>query len=40
MNYLEKEKERIELEKLLAQELEEENNPDYQQYCNLKWRKE
>ena len=39
MNWLEKEKEREEIQKLLEQELEEERDPDYQQYANLKWRK-
>lgn len=38
MNYIEKEKEKEELQKLLAQEIEEENNPDWLQYANLKWK--
>ena len=38
MNWVEKEKEQEELQKLLKAELEEENNPDWQQYANLKWR--
>jgi len=38
MNWLEKEKEQQELQKLLAQELEEENDPDFIQYGFLKWR--
>jgi hypothetical protein len=29
--------EREEIQKLLEQELEEENEPDWQQYANLKW---
>jgi len=38
MNWLDKENELKELEQLLAQELEEEQAPDWQQYANLKWR--
>lgn len=37
MDWLEKEKEQEEIQKLIAQELEEENEPDWQQYANLKW---
>lgn len=39
MNYLDKEKEKEELQKLIEQDLIEEQDPDYQQYANLKWRK-
>lgn len=38
MDWLAKEKEQKDLQKLLAQELKEELNPDWQQYANLKWR--
>ena len=38
MNWIEKENEEKELQKLLDEELEEENNPDWLQYANLKWR--
>jgi hypothetical protein len=38
-NFLEKEKEQEEIEKLIAEDIEEENNPDWQQYGFLKWRK-
>lgn len=39
MNWLEKEKEKEELNKLLKQEEAEELDPDYCQYAMLKWRK-
>jgi len=35
MDWLEKEKEQEEIQKLLQQELEEENDPDWQQYTVL-----
>lgn len=38
MNWLEREKELEELRELLKQEKEEELNPDWQQYLNLKWK--
>ena len=38
MDYLNKENEQEELNKLLAQELEEDNEPDFVQYGFLKWR--
>jgi len=40
MNWLDKEKEQEEIQKLLAQEVDEENDPDFIQYGFLKWRKE
>lgn len=40
MNWLDKEKEREELQKLLTQEEAEDNDPDFIQYGFLKWRKE
>jgi len=39
MNWIDKEKEQEEIQKLLEKELEEENDPDYQQYATLKWKK-
>jgi len=39
MDYLEKEKEQEEIQKLLEQELEEENDSDFRQFGFLKWRK-
>lgn len=38
MSYLDKEKEREELNKLIEQDKEEELDPDYCQYAMLKWR--
>ena len=31
-------KEKEEIQKLIEQEIEEENEPDWQQYANLKWK--
>jgi len=39
MNWLKREKEREEIQKLIKQDKEEELNPDYCQYAILKWRK-
>jgi len=39
MNWLKREKEREEIQKLIEQDKEEELNPDYCQYAILKWRK-
>lgn len=38
MNYLGKEKEQNEIQKLIEQDREEELDPNYCQYANLKWR--